>query len=591
MKKIFCLAFALLLALSVGMAAAEGRTAPEIKKTIVTSDLGVETLYNKPDNKFYDAPSGQPGEIVKVEYTTTAYGEPLNRFVNVYVPYGYDAGKQYNIIYFLHGTNELQDALIGDERAKNFFDNMIEVGVADPFLMVFPTYYYDYENRAIDIPAFRTEMREAIMPAVESRFSTYAPTADTEGFAASREHRAISGYSRGAYATWHMLDGLLDCAKWWLPMSAAISGAGEMEVPGPSYSEQVAWLSDVLAAQPGYDYFLYICCGGGRDMMNEFVNGLVKEMVESGSFSYGMNPAENNMFYALSQEVHQTLMALLSLTGAAAAEAFGGPLGEALLGGKAVRLSGAATLNDAEYTYEARMDGEQITVQSSLMPGETIVLPLTSVQTEVPDVFQEAFMGNSVEALEQLAAQCLALCGVDGAEDNMSLSVTEESDGKTQIKLSSRGTDHTLINAKLRHRLGGETLYFELDVSVMKPNGEFDLFWFDITAQKEDDGVSYTGMIQTTTTETEITLAYSGTFADTAGEDGSIIGTWDTETMVSQDGDELFTLHTRVDAAFFDAAHDVLMRMDLRAEAEDVIDLTASAAATVISPVDRMNQE
>lgn len=312
MKRFAAMVLALAMTFSINTAAfAAGRTAPEDKKVITTEDMGVETVFKKYDAKFYDAASQQPGEIVKVEYTTSAYGEPQSGWVNVYVPYGYDASKQYNIIYFLHGTNEDQNSFIGDERAKNALDNMIEVGIAEPFLMVFPTYYHDYEARAIDIPAFKNEMRNDIMPAVESQFSTYAPTADTDGFIASRDHRAISGYSRGSYATWHLLNGLLDTAKWWVPMSAAISGEAEMEVPGPDYAEQVEWLENALASQPGYDYFIYLCCGGGRDMMCDYVTGLFQEMLASGSFSYGTNPAENNLYFTLSQEVHQTLQARL----------------------------------------------------------------------------------------------------------------------------------------------------------------------------------------------------------------------------------------------------------------------------------------
>lgn len=312
MKKLisFVLAMALVLSLSAA-AMADGRTAPEDKKVVITDDLGVETLFKKPDPKFYDAASEQPGTVVKVEYTTDAYGEELTNWVNVYVPYGYDETKQYNIIYFLHGTNEDQNSYIGDERAKNTMDNIIEVGKAEPFLMVFPTYYYNYADRAIDIPAFRDELRNDIMPAVESQFSTYAETADDAGFEASREHRAIGGYSRGSYATWHMMNGMLDTAKWWLPMSAAISGEAEMEVPGPSYAEQVAWLVDALNSQPDYDYFIFLCSGGPRDMMYEFEMGLVAEMLKNDTFSYGMDPAVNNMFFSLSQEVHQTLQGRL----------------------------------------------------------------------------------------------------------------------------------------------------------------------------------------------------------------------------------------------------------------------------------------
>lgn len=308
MKKIVALFLALAMVLSMTTALA-GRTAPEDKKIITNNDFGAETYFKKYDAKFYDAASEEPGEIVKVEYTTNAYGEPLNGWVNVYVPYGYDASKQYNIIYFLHGTNEDQTSFVSDDRAKNALDNIIEAGVTDPFLMVFPTYYYDYENRAIDIPAFRTELVESIMPAVESQFSTYAASTDREGLAASREHRAISGYSRGSYATWHMMNGLLDTAKWWLPMSAAISGEAEMEVPGPAFSEQVAWLDAAIDSQPGYDYFIILGCGGGRDMMYDVVTGLFGEMVKDDHFSYGNDPTVNNLFFNMSAEVHQTLMA------------------------------------------------------------------------------------------------------------------------------------------------------------------------------------------------------------------------------------------------------------------------------------------
>lgn len=310
MKKIVALFLALAMVLSMSAALA-GRTAPEDKKIITNNDFGAETFFKKYDNKFYDDASEEPGEIVKVEYTTTAYGEPLNSWVNVYVPYGYDASRQYNIIYFLHGTNEDQTSFVSDDRAKNALDNMIEVGVADPFIMVFPTYYYNYADRAIDIPAFKNELRNDIMPAVESQYSTYAETADDAGFAASREHRAIAGYSRGSYATWHMMNGLLDTAKWWLPMSAAISGEEEMTVGVMPAADQVAWLGAALDSQPNYDYFIILSTGGGRDMMYEEVTTLFSEMLKDAHFSYGNDPAVNNLFYNMSAEVHQTLIGRL----------------------------------------------------------------------------------------------------------------------------------------------------------------------------------------------------------------------------------------------------------------------------------------
>lgn len=41
------------------------------------------------------------------------------------------------------------------------------------------------------------------------------------------------------------------------------------------------------------------------DMVNALVNGALKD---TEHFSYGLNPGENNIFYCLSQELHQTLI-------------------------------------------------------------------------------------------------------------------------------------------------------------------------------------------------------------------------------------------------------------------------------------------
>ena len=129
---------------------------------------------------------------------------------------------------------------------------MIETGVANPFIMVFPTYYYDHETRATDKDLFCEELRNDIMPLVESTYSTYAPTADTDGFAASRDHRAFSGYSQGSSACWIAMKHLLDTARWWMPLSVASTAAS---------------VKEGILAQRDYadDFFIYVGSGGPRD--------------------------------------------------------------------------------------------------------------------------------------------------------------------------------------------------------------------------------------------------------------------------------------------------------------------------------------
>ena len=319
MKKIIALFLALALFLAAVPALAEGREKPEDKKIITTTDVvGAETVFKKYDNKFYDAASEQPGTVVRLDYTTTAYGAEQPGWVNVYLPYGYDENgtERYNIVYFFHGTNETQDSFIGLEKVKNAIDNMIEVGVVEPFILVCPTYYYDYENRAIDMAAFsQKEMRNDIMPAVESAYRTYAETADEAGFIASRDHRAFGGFSRGCYACWHQFFNNLDFAKWFMPFSANISAADEMSLEMP-VEEQLQMVKDALAKQADYkdSFFIYAACGGKRDMMYDVNAALMTALIaDTEDFSFGTDPAVNNLYYSISNELHTTELARLYL--------------------------------------------------------------------------------------------------------------------------------------------------------------------------------------------------------------------------------------------------------------------------------------
>lgn len=251
MKKLVCLVLALMLALCAMIPAlAEGRKAPEDRKETVTElDGGNESHFRNYAPKFWEAPCDHAGTIEKLEYTTSVYGDTLNQWANVYVPYGYDASKQYNIIYFFHGTNETQDSFIGDELVKNAIDNMIDMGICEPFIMVCPTYYYNYADRATNHAVFVDEVRNDLMPAVETKYSTYAETADEAGFIASRAHRAYSGYSQGSSVCWQVTYRCMDYAKYFVPMSASSMNNFE---PLKESMKDNEYASDV---------FFYICSG------------------------------------------------------------------------------------------------------------------------------------------------------------------------------------------------------------------------------------------------------------------------------------------------------------------------------------------
>ena len=310
MKRFMAAVLTVLILTGLLPAVADGRTAPEDSKVYQTNDLiGRETLYRVYDRKFYDAPSQQPGSVVRLEYISNQYGEPAVHWANVYLPNGYDENgtERYPVLYFFHGTNETQDSFIGDEKARNAVDNMIETGVAVPYIMVFPTYYFDYANRSIHVEAFIREVRQELMPAVESAYRTYAESTDPEGFTASRKQRAFAGYSRGGRMTWEMFGAMLDYAYWFLPMSGGFSNPEE----NPVADRQQERLQEAIAAQPDWagNFYLYFSCGGKRDNAFDMCNQLVNCMLaDETHFSYGLHPGENNLCYVSSNELHQTLI-------------------------------------------------------------------------------------------------------------------------------------------------------------------------------------------------------------------------------------------------------------------------------------------
>ncbi len=190
--------------------------------TCIAPGCTATTKYN------YDAiPDGyadacdQPGEIVEIQYETPMYiaaavdpsyeGKTWEKTLYVYLPYGYDPEKSYDILYLIHGRGgEPRTWLILNGAARNMIDNMIKNDDCEPFIIVTPSYYY--MDKAIDMEAlqdgnafsqyFYQELQNVVIPLVESRYKTYAQKdVSTESLIASREHRAIAGFSRGSSTT------------------------------------------------------------------------------------------------------------------------------------------------------------------------------------------------------------------------------------------------------------------------------------------------------------------------------------------------------------------------------------------------------
>ena len=182
-------------------------------------------------------PCEAKGTVVSLDYTCPAYAineflgldRTLDKSVQIYLPHGYDEGVQYNILYLIHGTGGDDRYWFFDEPETtcNVLDNMIAQGLCEPLIVVTPNYPAEIKGKETRIKDelvaayaeetqdsflkvrndlwphyFRYELVNDIIPLVETAYSTWAGgDVSAESLAASRDHRAIAGLSRGSMAT------------------------------------------------------------------------------------------------------------------------------------------------------------------------------------------------------------------------------------------------------------------------------------------------------------------------------------------------------------------------------------------------------
>ncbi len=299
MKHTFAALLALVLMLTVLSAPAE--------ETVLTSlDLselaGLPTHYRLFDVDSFTKPDEQSGQVVKIKYKNDLYDKPYTNYIHVYLPYGYNENgtERYPVVYFIHGNNGDSSTLLGNQETVSTFDHMISSGLVEPFILVAPSYYYDQRHKLADLETFVTELRTELMPMIEGKYRTFAPSPDEEGFRASRDHRAICGFSRGSFTTWYLFDRMLDVCRTFLPFAGAIDLMGD----GGASIEGIRRAID----ESGLPYFIYMACGGEEDLAFSGCRSLAQELAKDEKyFSYGTDVEKNHFYYVQSDNVHQDL--------------------------------------------------------------------------------------------------------------------------------------------------------------------------------------------------------------------------------------------------------------------------------------------
>lgn len=149
----------------------------------------------------YLAECDQPGTLIEdFTYESYTYAEgnstPITKNAIIYLPYGYDPGQSYDILYLMHGGGSDYNSWFYETTGtKNILDNMIKNGDCDPVIVVTPT-VNGTDNYVYN---FALDFMNHLVPAVESRYSTYAKgDVSPENLKATRAYRAYAGLSMGS---------------------------------------------------------------------------------------------------------------------------------------------------------------------------------------------------------------------------------------------------------------------------------------------------------------------------------------------------------------------------------------------------------
>lgn len=252
----------------------------------------------------YENPATQQGTLNKLTYDTWesfSYEQKSNKITKeawVYLPYGYTDEEEYNVFYLSHGGWSNETTLMGtDDNPKSFknvIDNAIQDGNIKPLIIVLPTYNNTSENDSSDYSLaiqltnqFHNELVNDLIPAVESKYSTYAKDTTPQGLKESRDHRGFGGFSMGSVNTWNTFRYCLDYFRYFMPMSGSYTTDGE-------------YMAD-LVRQQGYssqDFFIFAASGTDDFAYSAFkAQIMAMANISGGMFKLAKNESEGNMSF------------------------------------------------------------------------------------------------------------------------------------------------------------------------------------------------------------------------------------------------------------------------------------------------------
>lgn len=232
--------------------------------------------------------TGHSGTLEMLYYDTNTYGykgenRDMQKYAIVYVPYGYDAGRQYDVLFLMHGMGGSAARFLGtpdDPREdKVMIDNLIRNGKMEPMIIVGISYYPDnQEDDNDDYDAaltknFGTELRNDLLPAVEARYSVYK----------DREHRAFGGFSMGAVTTWYRMCDSMDLFSKYIAMSGSLYWGADDH----ARNDPAGYITNAIQSEGyGKDDFQVWAATGSDDFANDTMVRQMESLKQTDLFDY-----------------------------------------------------------------------------------------------------------------------------------------------------------------------------------------------------------------------------------------------------------------------------------------------------------------
>lgn len=247
---------------------------PEPEKT--PFDYNANLQYKAaPD--YYLNPGSKAGTVVNETYT----GINGTKKLNVYLPYGYDESKKYNIFYLMHGGGENENTIFSDDvKLNNMLDHMIENGDIEPMIVVTPT----FNGGGCSAENVYDEMKQSIVPFVEGKYSTYAENTTPAGLEASRMHRAFGGFSMGGGATWNVLINDIDYFGYFMPLSGHCWGGAQA-------------VADAIESSKYKDSTYILAATGTDDIAYNNLKPQIDSMKKMSTFTYTSDFSNGNLYF------------------------------------------------------------------------------------------------------------------------------------------------------------------------------------------------------------------------------------------------------------------------------------------------------